>query len=71
MLVFAVLVVAGLVTSLFIPRRRVWVKVASSAQGVLSLEYAGLARGDDPGLEAAVAELADRHIDQLGRKVEP
>jgi cytochrome c biogenesis protein len=70
-LVFAVLVVAGLVTSLFIPRRRVWVKVASSDQGVLSLEYAGLARGDDPGLDAAVAELADRHVDQLGRKVEP
>ena len=69
-LVFAVLVVAGLVTSLFIPRRRVWVKVASSADGVISLEYAGLARGDDPGLDAAVAELADRHIDQLMPKVD-
>ena len=65
------LVVAGLVTSLFIPRRRVWVKVASSDQGVLTLEYAGLARGDDPGLDAAVAEFADRHVDQLGRKGEP
>ncbi|CAN5330349.1 cytochrome c biogenesis protein ResB [soil metagenome] len=70
-LLFAVLVVAGLVTSLFIPRRRVWVKVASSEGGVLSLEYAGLARGDDPGLDAAVAEIADRHIDNLGLKVEP
>ncbi len=70
-LLFAVLVVAGLVTSLFIPRRRVWVKVASSADGVLELEYAGLARGDDPGLDAAVAELADRHLDQLAPKVEP
>ena len=64
-LAFAVLVVAGLVTSLFIPRRRVWIKVAQSKGGVLTLEYAGLARGDDPGLDAAVAELADRHIDQL------
>ena len=58
-LIFAVLVVAGLVTSLFIPRRRVWVK---SVKG--GLEYAGLARGDDPGLAAAVAEIADRHSQQ-------
>ena len=64
-LAFAVLVVAGLLTSLFIPRRRVWIKVAEEKDGVLTLEYAGLARGDDPGLNAAVAELADRHIDQL------
>jgi len=70
-LVFAVLVVAGLVTSLFIPRRRMWVKVLEGSNGSLSLEYAGLARGDDPGLDAAVAELADRHVDQLGLKVEP
>ena len=70
-LLFAVLVVAGLVTSLFIPRRRVWIKVVSSSDGELALEYAGLARGDDPGLDAAVAELADRHIDQLTPKVEP
>ena len=69
-LIFAVLVVAGLVTSLFIPRRRVWVKAASTSDGVLTLEYAGLARGDDPGLDAAVAELADRHIDQLQPKVD-
>ncbi|MBX3099418.1 MAG: cytochrome c biogenesis protein ResB [Salinibacterium sp.] len=65
-LLFAVLVVIGLITSLFIPRRRVWVKVVESKNGTLTLEYAGLARGDDPGLDAAVAELADRHIDQLG-----
>jgi cytochrome c biogenesis protein len=59
-LVFAVLVVAGLVTSLFIPRRRVWIKVTAKC-----IEYAGLARGDDPGLDAAVAEIADRHSRQL------
>jgi cytochrome c biogenesis protein len=69
-LIFAVLVVAGLVTSLFIPRRRVWVKAVRGENGELTLEYAGLARGDDPGLDAAVAELADRHIDQLQPKVD-
>ena len=46
--------------SLFIPRRRVWVKAIPDDGGV-RLEYAGLARGEDPGLAAAVAELAERH----------
>jgi len=62
-LLFAVLVVGGLVTSLFIPRRRVWVKVVGD-----TIEYAGLARGEDPGLVAAITELADKHS---GLKVEP
>jgi len=63
-LIFSALVVAGLVTSLFIPRRRMWVKAVTTKDGV-TLEYAGLARGDDPTLTAAVADLADRHIEQL------
>lgn len=57
---FAVLVTAGLITSLFIPRRRMWVK-AVPTKGGIRLEYAGLARGDDPALPAAVVDLADRH----------
>lgn len=69
-LAFAILVIAGLITSLFIPRRRVWVKAVTAADGTVTLEYAGLARGDDPGLEAAVAEIADKHIDRLGLKVD-
>jgi cytochrome c biogenesis protein len=64
-LFFAVLVLLGLLTSLFIPRRRVWVKAIEQADGSLRLEYAGLARGDDPALEAAVAALADRHSEQF------
>ena len=56
-LIFSALVVAGLVTSLFIPRRRMWVKAVTTKDGV-TLEYAGLARGDDPTLTAAVADLA-------------
>ena len=64
-LVFAILVVAGLVTSLFIPRRRVWIKAVTGKGGVLTLEYAGLARGDDPALAAAVEEIAERHSQQL------
>ena len=65
-LVFAILVLGGLLTSLFIPRRRVWVKLIENADGTgMTLEYAGLARGDDPRLDDAVAELADKHIASL------
>lgn len=60
-LVFAVLVLGGLLLSLFVPRRRMWVKATTRADGTPVLEYAGLARGDDPGLERAVEEFADAH----------
>ncbi|MEQ1736058.1 MAG: cytochrome c biogenesis protein ResB [Rhodoglobus sp.] len=66
-LIFSGLVVLGLVTSLFIPRRRVWIKAVTTSDGV-TLEYAGLARGDDPALPAAVADLADRHTSQLNQE---
>ncbi|KJC63579.1 cytochrome c biogenesis protein ResB [Agreia bicolorata] len=65
-LVFAILVLGGLLTSLFIPRRRVWVKLIENPDGKgVTLEYAGLARGDDPRLDDAVAEFADKHIKSL------
>lgn len=60
-LVFAVLIIGGLLLSLFIPRRRMWVKAVTRRDGTTVLEYAGLARGDDPGLERAVEEFADEH----------
>ena len=61
---FAILVIAGLLTGLFIPRRRIWVK-AMDEDGGIRIEYAGLARGDDPALEAAVADIARRHAAAL------
>lgn len=64
-LAFAVLAVAGLLTSLAIPRRRMWVKAFPDDDGV-RLEYAGLARGEDPGLASAVEDLARRHAAALG-----
>ena len=63
---FALLVVAGLLTSLFIPRRRVWVKVVGKR-----IEYAGLARGDDPTLDAAIADLAQKHTELLSLRLKP
>ncbi|WP_436407429.1 cytochrome c biogenesis protein ResB [Agromyces litoreus] len=60
-LVFALLILGGLLLSLFVPRRRMWVTATTRADGRTVLEYAGLARGDDPGLERAVEEFADAH----------
>jgi cytochrome c biogenesis protein len=60
-LVFAILILAGLMTSLFVPRRRVWVKAATRRDGRIVLEYAGLARGEDPNLDDAVRSFADAH----------
>ena len=59
-LAFAVLIVAGLITALLVPRRRMWVKVTPDDDGVL-IEYAGLARGEDPAIRRAVDDLADAH----------
>ena len=63
-LLFAVLATAGLLAALFVPRRRMWVK--ATAQGhTVQLEYAGLARGEDPALDGAVAQFAQRHLASL------
>ena len=50
---FSVLLLAGLALSLFIPRRRMWVRVTGD-----TIEIAALARGEDPRVERAVEALA-------------
>ncbi|MEG3615999.1 cytochrome c biogenesis protein ResB [Isoptericola haloaureus] len=55
-LTFALLALVGLTGSLFLPRRRVWVRSWTS-DGVTQVEVAGLARGDDAGLEPEVDRL--------------
>jgi cytochrome c biogenesis protein len=67
-LIFAILVLGGLLTGLFVPRRRVWIKSVDTADGI-RFEYAGLARGEDPTLEAAIAEIARKHSAQVGLKL--
>ncbi|MFT4219216.1 MAG: cytochrome c biogenesis protein ResB [Microbacterium sp.] len=61
---FALLALGGLLLALFVPRRRLWVR-ADAAGSALRIEYAGLARGDDPTLGAAVDQLAARHASAL------
>jgi len=64
-LVFAILALAGLLAALFVPRRRLWVKAtpepAATGGSALRIEYAGLARGEDPAIAAAVSDLARSH----------
>jgi cytochrome c biogenesis protein len=67
-LVFALLATAGLLAGLFVPRRRMWVKVEQD-DDALRIEYAGLARGEDPTLRAAVDQVAERHRDGVARLV--
>ncbi len=55
-LIFVCLMFAGLMLGLFVPRRRIWVR-ADHGQ----VEYAGLSRGDDPTLAAALDSVARRH----------
>jgi hypothetical protein len=47
-LIAAVVAMAGLALSLFVPRRRLWVRATTGRDGGTVLEVAGLARGDDP-----------------------
>ena len=63
-LVFALLATGGLLWSLFVARRRMWVKALPTEDGVV-LQYAGLARGDDPALDRAVEELEAKHREVL------
>jgi cytochrome c biogenesis protein len=58
------LAIAGLIASLLVPRRRAWVKVQRSGDGLL-VEFAGLARGEDPQLARAINELVDACTQQL------
>ncbi|WP_166986033.1 cytochrome c biogenesis protein ResB [Canibacter zhoujuaniae] len=63
-LVSALASIVGLLASLFVPRRRMWVKAQLTDNG-FTLQYAGLARGDDPSLEAAVAHIRSQHLAKL------
>ncbi|MCA0379727.1 MAG: cytochrome c biogenesis protein ResB [Actinobacteria bacterium] len=63
-LISALAAVLGLLSSLFVPRRRMWVKAVLTDDGVL-LQYAALARGDDPTLERAVEQLRELHRERL------
>ncbi|MCE3294112.1 MAG: cytochrome biosis protein ResB, partial [Arthrobacter sp.] len=62
-LIFALLAVAGLVVSLYVNRRRVWVRTGTHEDGRTMVEYGLLARGEDhrlAGEAVAVRGLLSR-----------
>ena len=54
----AIAAIAGLAGSLFIQRRRVWVRAVRGADGVTVVEMAGLGRSESAKLPEELAELA-------------
>ncbi|NUP73665.1 MAG: cytochrome c biogenesis protein ResB, partial [Sinomonas sp.] len=48
---FALFSLAGLICSLFVPRRRLWVRFGDHEDGRTMVEYGLLARGEDHGLD--------------------
>lgn len=68
-LAFATLATLGLIIGLLVPRRRVFVKasvVGSPGAPSLHLEFAGLARGQDPQLPDEIAHLRDSYLGHRG-----
>ncbi|WP_066294098.1 cytochrome c biogenesis protein ResB [Arthrobacter sp. B6] len=56
-LIFALLAVAGLIISLYVNRRRVWVRTGTHEDGRTMVEYGLLARGEDHRLAAEAAAI--------------
>ncbi|MET3141140.1 UNVERIFIED_ORG: cytochrome c biogenesis protein [Arthrobacter sp. UYEF10] len=56
-LIFALLAVTGLITSLYVNRRRVWVRTGTHGDGRTMVEYGLLARGEDHRLAAEAAAV--------------
>lgn len=63
----AVAAMLGLSASLFVPRRRLWVKLTDTTDGGTSVSGAALARGDDPGLARDLTKV----LQNAGTSVAP
>ncbi|MGU3650523.1 cytochrome c biogenesis protein ResB [Mycolicibacterium sp. A43C] len=59
-LVFALTMMGGLLVSLVVRRRRVWVRITPAAAGTVSVELGGLARTDNSGWGDEFEKLTDR-----------
>ncbi|MEV0121140.1 cytochrome c biogenesis protein ResB [Streptomyces sp. NPDC050703] len=67
----AVAAIVGLAGSLFIQRRRVWVRAVRGADGVTFVEMAGLGRSESAKLPEELAGLAARLHDEAPSAPEP
>jgi cytochrome c biogenesis protein len=61
----ALLAVAGLVASLYVRRRRAWVRVAADEAGRTVVEVAGLARSGGGDLEEQIEGIVDGMVARL------
>jgi len=61
-LVFALTMMAGLLVSLVVRRRRVWVRLTPAAAGTVSVELGGLARTDNSGWGDEFERLTQRLV---------
>lgn len=59
-LVFALTMMGGLLVSLVVRRRRIWVRITPGAAGTVSVELGGLARTDNSGWGDEFERLTDR-----------
>ena len=57
-LVSSALAILGLIGSLFVQRRRIWVRAVTGADGVTTVELAGLARNESSRIADELAEVA-------------
>jgi len=64
-LVFALTMMAGLLVSLVVRRRRVWVRLTAAGPGTVSVELGGLARTDNSGWGDEFERLTHRLLDGL------
>ncbi|MGU3498099.1 cytochrome c biogenesis protein ResB [Mycobacterium sp. C31M] len=67
-LVFSMTMMAGLIVSLVVRRRRVWVRITPAAAGTVSVELGGLARTDNSGWGDEFERLTDRLLGDEGKK---
>ncbi len=65
-LVSALTMMAGLLVSLIVRRRRVWVRIRPATAGTVSVELGGLARTDNSGWGDEFERLTHRLVDGLG-----
>jgi cytochrome c biogenesis protein len=65
-LVFAITMMAGLLVSLLVRRRRVWVRIVPAAPGTVNVQVGGLARTDNAGWGDEFERLTGRLLEGLG-----
>ncbi|MGE2832837.1 cytochrome c biogenesis protein ResB [Mycobacterium sp. SMC-4] len=65
-LVFSMTMMGGLLVSLIVRRRRVWVRLSSASPGTVNVELGGLARTDNSGWGDEFERLTERLLADVG-----